>query len=59
MALFSCTMYFFFFITKLLRMKGCSFHQNKKIAETDTSNILKSLKNAGANYALLNAYKRA
>lgn len=39
-------------------MKGCSFHQNKKIAETDTSNILESLKNAGANYTLLNAYER-
>lgn len=38
-------------------MKGCKFHQNKKVTETDTSNILESLKNAGANYTLLNAYK--
>lgn len=56
MALFSFTLYFY---NKALGDEEFNFHNTREIADTDTSNILESPKNAAANYTLLNVYERA
>lgn len=56
MALFSLTLYFY---NKALGDEEFNFHNTREIADTDTSNILESPKNAAANYTLLNVYERA
>lgn len=49
-----------YFYNKALGDEGLQLpSQQENNRDTDTSNILESLKNAGANYTLLNAYERA
>lgn len=50
LALFSFTFYFY---KKALGDEEFKFHNIKKIADIDTSNILESPKNAAANYTLM------